>query len=277
MTDSDRGKPASRSGTTASLSGATEGTSRLTARSHDPSNSTDAPVVVVALIDLARGSRLWGWSKVVQRAAALNGTPGLRFAKVMGSGHEGGFGLRPSGSIQGLFCVFDNAVAAQGFTAAGGRLQPWRDRAREIFCVKLKPWSSRGSWSGLQLPVTAAAPTAGPVASLTRASIRPGRAAAFWRMQPAAERSLAHAQGVRVACGIGEAPILRQATFSLWDSVQAMDAYARSGAHQEAIMAAARGRFFSESMFVRFVPYDIEGSWKGQAAERMHAVTADPS
>ena len=237
----------------------------------------DSPVVVVALIDLSRGTRLWGWSKVVQRASALAGTPGLRFAKVMGSGHEGGFGLRPSSSIQGLFCVFDDADTAHRFTAPGGRLQPWRDRARELFCVKLRPWSSRGSWSGLQLPVTAAAPSEGPVASLTRASIRPSRAAAFWRMQPAAERSLARAQGVRVACGIGEAPILRQATFSLWDSVQAMDAYARSGAHQEAIVAAAQGRFFSESMFVRFVPYDLEGTWKGQAAEPMNALSANPS
>ena len=39
--------------------------------------------------------------------------------------------------------------------------------------------------------------------------------------------------------------------------------YARSGAHQEAIVAAARGGFFSESMFVRFAPYEIHGQWKG--------------
>lgn len=223
------------------------------------------PVVVVALIDFKPGSRLWGWSRIVMRSAALAGTPGLRFAKVMGSGHEGGFGLRPSTSMQGLFCVFEDLASARQFTDPGGRLQAWRDRARECFCVKLRPWSSRGSWSGMRLPVTAARPETGPVASLTRASIRPERAAAFWRMQPAAERSLAGARGVRLACGVGEAPLLRQATFSVWDSVQAMDAYARSGAHQAAIEASARGGFFSESMFVRFAPFEFQGSWKGQA------------
>jgi spheroidene monooxygenase len=84
-------------------------------------------------------------------------------------------------------------------------------------------------------------------------------------MQPAAERSLESAAGVQLAVGLGEAPLLRQATFSIWDSVSSMDAYARSGAHQEAIVAAARGKFFSESMFVRFAPIDLQGSWKGRA------------
>jgi spheroidene monooxygenase len=84
-------------------------------------------------------------------------------------------------------------------------------------------------------------------------------------MQPAAQRSLALAPGCRLAAGVGEAPILRQATFSIWDDVASMDAYARAGAHRAAIEAAAGGGFFAESMFVRFVPYDVQGSWKGRA------------
>jgi spheroidene monooxygenase len=84
-------------------------------------------------------------------------------------------------------------------------------------------------------------------------------------MQPAAQRSLALAPGCRLAAGVGEAPILRQATFSIWDDVASMDAYAREGAHRAAIEAAAGGGFFVESMFVRFVPYDVQGSWKGRA------------
>ena len=63
----------------------------------------------------------------------------------------------------------------------------------------------------------------------------------------------------------GEAPLLRQATFSLWDDAQAMDAYARSGAHQQAIQGAHREGWFSESMFVRFAPLSIEGTWHGHS------------
>jgi spheroidene monooxygenase len=58
--------------------------------------------------------------------------------------------------------------------------------------------------------------------------------------------------------------LLRQATFSVWSSAAAMDAYARSGAHLAAIRAAYDGSYFSESMFVRFVPLEIHGRWKGQ-------------
>jgi spheroidene monooxygenase len=102
------------------------------------------------------------------------------------------------------------------------------------------------------------------VAALTRASIRPAKALEFWRYAPAAQRDLEASQGCRLAAGLGEAPLLRQATFTVWDSAHAMNAYARQGAHQRAIEASARGWYFSESMFARFVPTEIQGSWMGK-------------
>jgi spheroidene monooxygenase len=105
---------------------------------------------------------------------------------------------------------------------------------------------------------------AGPLAALTRASIRPGKLAAFWRHSPPSEASLARAPGCLLAVGLGEAPLLRQCTFSLWESVAAMDAYARSGAHLQAIRSAYAGDFFAESMFVRFELLELRGTWKGR-------------
>jgi heme-degrading monooxygenase HmoA len=90
------------------------------------------------------------------------------------------------------------------------------------------------------------------------------KAPAFWRHAPAAQTSLEAAPGVQLAVGLGEAPFLRQATFSVWDSVADMNAYSRGGAHRDAIQAAATHQFFSESMFVRFVPLSITGTWKGR-------------
>ena len=72
------------------------------------------------------------------------------------------------------------------------------------------------------------------------------------------------APGCTLAVGLGEAPLLRQATFSIWQSTQAMEDYARQGAHLHAIRQAQAGGHFSESMFVRFVPLAIHGDWKGQ-------------
>jgi spheroidene monooxygenase len=103
-----------------------------------------------------------------------------------------------------------------------------------------------------------------PIAAITRASIKPRHVRAFWRLSPPAEASLAQAEGCLLAAGLGEAPLLRQCTFSLWRNTEAMDAYARSGAHQQAIRAAYGGGYFSESMFVRFVPLLLQGSWQGR-------------
>ena len=141
----------------------------------------------------------------------------------------------------------------------------YRAHAAELCVLKLRATSCRGSWGGQAIGVSAGAEAGLPVASLTRASIRPLQALRFWRRSPPAEAALERAEGCLLAMGLGEAPLLRQATFSVWESQAAMDAYARSGAHQQAIRAAMQGGWFSESMFVRFVPLQISGRWKGRS------------
>jgi spheroidene monooxygenase len=64
--------------------------------------------------------------------------------------------------------------------------------------------------------------------------------------------------------GLGEAPFFRQATFSIWDSVTDMNAYARTGSHLKAIQAANQHGYFAESMFARFVPLKVQGQWLGK-------------
>lgn len=220
---------------------------------------------MLVLVDIAPEARWWGWSRFVIGRFSMRAVPGLRFFKILGSGHEAGFGLRPSGTRQGLFCGFDDAAAADAFVDTSPVVAAYRAHAREFLSVTLAAFASRGTWAGQALPVSTAAPAGGPIAALTRASIRPAAAASFWRRAPAAEASLLHAPGCLLAAGLGEAPLFRQATFSLWDSVQSMDAYARSGAHLDAIRAAHAKRYFSESMFVRFVPQRLAGVWKGRA------------
>jgi spheroidene monooxygenase len=221
-------------------------------------------VAVLLLADVAPGSRLWGWSRIMLGATPLRAVPGLRWAKALGSGHEGGFGLRPSASRQGLFALFGNERSADDFVQSSATMAAYRGHSRDFVIAKLRATSCRGTWSGAGVAVTAAAPAAGPVAALTRASIRPSRALSFWRHSPLSEAALASAAGCQLAVGLGEAPVLRQATFSVWESQAAMDAYARSGAHLNAIRGALAGDWFSESMFVRFVPLLLQGQWQGR-------------
>lgn len=222
-------------------------------------------VAVMLLAQVAPGSRLWGGMRLVLGRFAMRGVPDLRFFKILGSGHEGGFGLRPSADRLGLFAVFADARAADDFLAASPVAASWRAHSRECAWLKLAPYASRGAWAGRALATSTDGPGAGPIAVLTRASIRPWRAAAFWRRAPAAERALHDAAGCLLATGLGEAPLLRQATFSVWTNTASLHAYAQQGAHLDAVRAAYGEGYFSESMFTRFSLLSMGGTWKGRS------------
>ena len=234
--------------------------------SHTELNNTPLQgIVVVLLSKLRRAHWSWGWQRIAFGSWWPAKSPGLRFMKTLGSGKEGGFGLMPSLSHQGLFCVFDNEAEATNFISTSALIARYRERSEELFIATLRPASARGSWDGMTLAAGESLPANAMLATLTRASIRPFAARQFWRHAPAAQDSLAEAPGCLLATGLGEAPILRQATFSLWKNTAAMDAYARTGAHRDAISAAWKHQFFSESMFVRFEPLSLQGQWKGQS------------
>lgn len=219
---------------------------------------------VLLLADIAPAHRLWGWSRLVKGTAALNQTQGLLFSKTLGSGYEGGFGLKPSASRQGVFGLFSSQAAAEYFLNQSDEVSAYRERSDELLTITLKTYACRGTWDGQSLTVSATAPENGPIAALTRASIRPPKARAFWRYAPASQSALEASQGCQLAVGLGEAPLLRQATFTVWDNVEAMNAYARTGPHLEAIRGAHQHGYFSESMFARFTAVHMVGSWRNR-------------
>jgi spheroidene monooxygenase len=67
-----------------------------------------------------------------------------------------------------------------------------------------------------------------------------------------------------LAMGLGEVPLVRQCTFSLWKDTAAMLQYAHQGAHQTASAAAYKHQFFSESLFVRMQVLQMSGLWQGK-------------
>lgn len=231
-------------------------------------------VVVVVLLDYLRRHQAWGWMRLVAGPSSFKDAPGLLFAKVMGSGHGGGFGLRPSATHQGLICRFSRLDLALEFLHSK-QASALREHARETWSGVLAVTSSRGSWDQQPWPLTdvgtgvdgfadVTAPPARPLAILTRASIVPSKAMAFWRHAPAAQADLRKAPGCLLAMGLGEVPLVRQCTFSLWRDDQAMRNYATRGAHQIAAAAAHRHGFFSESLFVHMDVLQMAGRWQGQ-------------
>jgi len=119
----------------------------------DPVSLAVSGVVVVILVDYLRAHQGWGWLRLVQGASAFKDTPGLLFTKVMGSGHQGGFSLRPSASHQGLICVFDHADHADQFLA-GPWLAAYQERAKQCQASLLAITSCKGAWDGRAFDVT---------------------------------------------------------------------------------------------------------------------------
>ena len=245
---------------------------------HDPLSG----VVVVVLVDFLRQHQGWGWLRLVAGATPYKEVPGLTMAKVMGSGHGGGFSLRPSATHQALICTFSHLDLALKFLDSTA-VQSYRSRARECWAGVLSVQSARGHWDKQAWQVSSAQALGvsgqqgeqdgaldelscgGPFAVLTRASIVPTKAMAFWRYAPAAQADLGQAPGCLLAMGLGEAPLVRQCTFSLWQNTAAMLQYARQGAHQVASAAAYKHQFFSESLFVRMQVLQMAGVWQGRS------------
>jgi hypothetical protein len=226
-------------------------------------------VVLVLLVDYMRQHQGWGWLRLMAGASGLREVPGLRFAKVMGSGQGGGFSLRPSATHQGVITCFDTWLQARDFMQSAW-VSAVRERSRESWVGIMSVQSARGHWdqqawspTSESALVDAPDPIPGPLAVLTRASIRPAKAMAFWRHAPAAQQDLATARGCQLSMGLGEAPLLRQCTFSVWRDAQAMRDYAHQDAHLQAIQAAYKHQFFSESLFVHFRPLFMQGQSKG--------------
>jgi len=238
-------------------------------------NSTEAPealcgLLVVALIDYQVAHRRWGWLRLMQGASTLQEAPGLLFGKVMGSGSDGGFSLRPSSTHQGVIALFRQTEQALGFMD-GPLMAAFKARATSFWSGLMSVESARGSWDGqgwapspLPSPLpelVSEPPQPQLLAALTRASIRPAKAVAFWKQAPAAQDELRRSPGCLLAMGLGEAPLLRQCTFSLWEDTASMLAYSLNGAHRRAIEQAYSKDYFSESMFARMRLLTSRGQW----------------
>ncbi len=206
---------------------------------------------------------------LLTRQRALVATPGLRFARQLGTGRGSQMGLGADLRRWATFAVWDDEQALDAFEATSPIASRWGDQGQETWSVRLRPLSAHGSWGGAR-PLGDAdvypgrGHDDGPVAVLTRARIGLRYWPAFYRSVPSVEAHLRRQVDLLAVVGIGEAPVGLQATFSLWRTTSGMDAFAYRESPHEAVVRRTRAHgWFTEELFARFRPYASTGSWDG--------------
>ncbi|MFC6999645.1 spheroidene monooxygenase [Rufibacter roseus] len=233
-----------------------------------PTAQPSAPAhTTLSLFGVKQGHWRWGLAQMGTTVRPLQQVKGLNFFKLLGSGQGRGFSLKPNWYRYGLMATWASPAAAEDFFQSHPLLEEYRQHTFEQYTVALQPLQAHGLWSG-QNPFTAEtlpAPPNAPIAVLTRASIKLSKAIDFWRNVPQASASLDHAEGLLASIGLGEAPFLRQATFSLWKDEASMKAYAyRMAAHREVIKQTRSKGWYTEELFARFTPISSHGTWNGK-------------
>jgi len=224
-------------------------------------------------------------------ALARLGTDRLRLAhgggpvfwRLLGTsrGSDTGVGVDPRRTA--LFALWDDDAALDVFLARSPIAQRWR-RAEEAYTVRLRRLGGHGTWRGVDVlegmaaagvdtddeaRATATARAAhaapGPVAVLTRATVRARHWPAFVGAGRRVSAELAAAAGLLAVVGIGEAPVGRQATFSLWRSTADAHAFAYGRPdHLDAVRRTRAEGWYGEQLFARFQPYGSAGTWDGR-------------
>jgi hypothetical protein len=196
----------------------------------------------------------------------VRAVPGVRFAKLLGTGDGGTFGVRDADPRRwGLLASWSDRAAARAFERSPVATR-WHRLAEEAWRVELRPLAARGRWSGREpFGTPAGGRWDGPVAAVTRARLAPGRLRSFWRAVPPVAADLRGRPGLRLAVGIGEAPVGLQGTFSLWESSRALREFAYAGAAHTAVVArTGPERWYAEELFARFAVEAADGSVDGR-------------
>lgn len=209
-------------------------------------------------------ARLWVLGQMGAARLVLPHAPGLEFWKLCGSGTGEGFTPRPNWTTWAILCAWQNRDLA-GAGLNGQPFTRWHAKAAESCTLFLEPYSARGHWAGVAPFKPAGDSPDGPIAAMTRATVKPARALRFWGRVPDISAKVGSDPNVIFKIGIGEVPLLHQVTFSVWPDAASMAAFARHGPHASAIRAVRDEGWFNEELYARFRITGTQGTWQGHA------------
>lgn len=198
---------------------------------------------------------------------SLSRTPGLHFWRLLGVGQGRVFDPHADLQRYALLTVWQSAAALQCFEEQSAVMRRIRRRSEESWTVHMWPVRWHGKWGGrdpFQLFDTTPVPATGPWIILTRATLRATKVRSFLAAVPAVAEQLLQQKELVNSVGVGEAPLLYQATLSIWQSLPAATSFAYGPhSHVAVIRQTRQERWYREELFARFQPLASFGTWDG--------------
>ncbi|CAI8304906.1 MAG: Spheroidene monooxygenase [Owenweeksia sp. TMED14] len=178
---------------------------------------------------------------------------GLVFGKMLGSGAGSGFSIYPDWGTYAWFTVFDSKSDAEYFFKSDETYQNLLKFSFSSYGWDALPIKSHGTWNGVNLfSKIPEIDHIGRVAVLTRASIKKSQAFRFWWNVPSASRNIKKQPGMLFSKGVGEFPLIEQATLSLWNSEKELNDFAyKSREHSPMVQKTKKYNWYSEELFLR--------------------------
>lgn len=210
-------------------------------------------------------NKWWAFKQMKTNANTLKAVNGLTFCKLLGTGSNSGFSAIPNFGTYVLFCVWNSESCASDFFLKHAFFNTYSKKSSEHFTVYSNTAESHGYGNKLQPFIKSAVLTLDmPVLVLTRARIRFRKLFSFWRKVGHVSQSLCGSKGLVLSIGIGEWPLIEQATLSLWQTQSDMLNFAyKNKQHKQVVLLTRKLNWFKEELFARFVPYKLEGFWNG--------------
>ena len=161
-------------------------------------------------------ARAWALFQMGPARFALRAIRDIGTVKLCGSGVGEGFTPIPDTSVYAILATWPDHDAARRAMFGTRIFRRYAAMADERMTIFLTPTAARGQWDGATPFTPQKVADAGPVAALTRATVRMRTARRFWRHEPAISRAIGSDPNVLFKIGVGELPLVRQATFSIW-------------------------------------------------------------
>ena len=195
----------------------------------------------------------------------LGGVDGLAFWRLLGTGSGDSTGGGADLARTAMFAVWANEGDLDRFLETSPIPARW-DEAEEAWHVRLRSIGGHGRWRGVDpLEGVEEGRRDGAVAIVTRADVRRSAWKVFGAASNVVDAELHTAPGLIDVVGIGEAPIGRLATFSLWESLGDARHFAYSMPdHVDVVRRTREEDWYSEELFVRFEPFGSTGTWNGR-------------